>query len=145
MWLRKAIEDTKAAAEMRAATFGAVWNVRRNDDDGFDYTVYGTDPDEAVADTWRVDAATCIADSDPRSIIARCEAELAILDEHASDGDGQWPQCVRCADTHPDRCECGVLDGQHWRTAQDYPCRTVRLVASGYRHWEGFDLSWLPA
>ena len=82
--------------------------------------------------------------NDPQDTIARCEEELAILDEHASDGDAAWPECVRCADTHPDRCECGVLDGQHWRTAEDYPCKTVRLLAGGYRRRPGYREEWKP-
>lgn len=67
---------------------------------------------------------------------ARCEAELAILDEHAPqrgydqpDGD-LTPICVRCAD---DRMY-----------GYAYPCRTVRLLLSGYRHWPGYQAEWAP-
>jgi hypothetical protein len=130
-WLRKAITDTKVAAERQAVTFGAGWDVRRNDDDGFDYTVHGTDPDEAVADTWRVDAATWIADNDPRSVIARCEAELAILEEHGIDdtfGDGDF-----CCSS------CGDVPQVPW------PCKTVRLLAAGYKYRPGWaEAGWAP-
>lgn len=80
--------------------------------------------------------------SDPRDTIARCEAELAILEEHASDGDGRWPQCVRCADTHPARCKCGRPAGEHWRGAYSYPCVTVRLLGSAYKHQPGYREEW---
>jgi hypothetical protein len=81
-----------------------------------------------------------IAANDPQDTIARCEAELAILDEHASDGDRIDPECVGCAARHPASCECGwqSAGGQHWRTAAPYPCRTVRLLASGYKHRPGY-------
>ena len=80
--------------------------------------------------------------NDPRDTIARCEAELAILEEHASEGDGRWPECVRCADTHPARCECGRLAGEHWRGAYSYPCATVRLLGSAYKHQPGYREEW---
>lgn len=79
-----------------------------------------------------------------RERVAHLEAMLAILDEHASDGDERWPQCVRCADLHPERCECGVLDGRHWRTAEDYPCRTVRFLLMAYRFRLGYREEWAP-
>ena len=80
--------------------------------------------------------------NDPRDTIARCETELAILDEHASDGDTIDPECVRCAGNHPYLCECGAGDGRHWRTAQPYPCRTVRLLLRGYQFRPGFREEW---
>ena len=65
-----------------------------------------------------------IAANDPRSVIARCEAELAILDEHRAEA-GCFPDelcCVTCGDFPQ------VL----------FPCRTVRLLAGGYKHRPGF-------
>jgi Family of unknown function (DUF6221) len=87
-----------------------------------------------------------IAANDPRDTSARCEAELAILDEHASDGDARWPECIRCADTHPANCDCGweAGGGEHRRAAHAYPCRTVRLLASSYRHRDGYKEEWKP-
>lgn len=84
--------------------------------------------------------------NEPRAVIAWCEAELAILDEHASDGDEREPQCVRCADTHPGHCECGwqSLGGEHSRAARPYPCLTVRLIGYGYRHRPGYLEEWKP-
>jgi uncharacterized protein DUF6221 len=53
-----------------------------------------------------------MAANDPRDTIARCEAELAILDEHAL------------------TCPGGG------------PCRTVRILAYGYRYWPGYGEHW---
>jgi hypothetical protein len=66
--------------------------------------------------------------NDPQDTIARCEAELAILDEHRA-GRGIDPGelcCVTCGDFPQ------VL----------FPCRTVRLLASGYRHRPGYEEAW---
>jgi hypothetical protein len=78
--------------------------------------------------------AAHIAANDPRDTIARCEAELAILDEHEPrvgydqpEGD-LTPICVRCAD---DRMY-----------GYAYPCRTVRLLLSGYRFCPGWREGW---
>lgn len=60
---------------------------------------------------------------DPRDTIARCDAELAILADHASNDHETYPECVHCA-------------------VQCFPCRTVRLVGEGYRHWDGYREEW---
>ena len=83
--------------------------------------------------------------NDPRDTIARCETELAILAEHSSDGDDRWPACARCTSTHPARCECGKLDGEHWRAACAWPCATARLLGSAYKHQPGYREEWAPA
>lgn len=86
------------------------------------------------------DQATLIAANDPQDTIARCEAELAILDEHRPTdylcyGDRL---CRRCqwGDDEPERDELhhGVV----------YPCRTVRLLGSGYRARPGYREEWKP-
>ena len=59
--------------------------------------------------------------NDPGDTIARCEAELAILDEHG--------------DEH--MCFENSHDGNTW-SWYDGDCRVVRLLASGYRHRPGF-------
>lgn len=65
--------------------------------------------------------------NDPRDTIARCDAELAILDEHGPCGSrGQW--CVQCGDT-----------GQ-----VDFPCDTVLHLASAYRYRPGYREEWKP-
>jgi len=79
------------------------------------------------------DQAALIAANDPQDTIARCEAELAILDEHGPeftdyiDGDGIERGTWECS-----MCEPGG-------TPDNYPCKTVRLLASGYRHRPGYE------
>lgn len=78
------------------------------------------------------------AHPDPRremhDAVADCEAKLAILDEHRpeqgrdeSDGDLTLI-CWVCVD---DRMY-----------GYPYPCKTVRLLAAGYRHREGYAGHW---
>ena len=92
----------------------------------------------------RVFAAACLArpmfGSDLEAIaerVARCEAELAILDEHRGDPsewggrrpDGAWQrQGLVCM-------SCGHDDGH---SGVAWPCRTVRLLAGGYKHRPGY-------
>jgi Family of unknown function (DUF6221) len=67
---------------------------------------------------------------------ARCEAELAILDKHAPRNGYDQPEgdltliCACCAD---DRMY-----------GYAYPCRTVRLLLSGYRFRPGWREEWAP-
>ena len=59
--------------------------------------------------------------NDPQDTIARCEAEVAILDEH-----GGEHMCFEV-----------TRDGNSW----DYyigDCRIIRQVAGGYKHWTGY-------
>ena len=80
-----------------------------------------------------------IAGNDPRDVIARCEAELALLNEHAvirmpyQDArgvPGHFCECATCGFGGPDR---------------SYPCKTVRLLGYGYRHWSGYrESEWKP-
>jgi Family of unknown function (DUF6221) len=76
--------------------------------------------------------------NDPRDTIARCEAELAILDLHKPvwtdfiDSDGQDRTSLDC-----DECDTGG-------SADNWPCRTVRLLGSGYRHRPGYLEEWTP-
>jgi hypothetical protein len=78
--------------------------------------------------------------NDPQDTIARCEAELAILDEHpwqpGWDGTGFGrPICSVCSWTDRD----GDAEGD------PYPCKTVRLIGRGYRHWPGYrEADWKP-
>ena len=71
--------------------------------------------------------------NDPRDVIARCEAELALLDEHGPfDPESDWLRDF-CA-------TCGHLD----RNRVAFPCRTVRLVGHGYRFRPGYSEAWRP-
>jgi hypothetical protein len=175
-WLRQQIEARKAAAE--AASEGPwdvsavtpAWAGFKDDpmspakvtciDDASDHCLFvalrfGQPPEVDEAN------AAHVAANDPQDTIARCEAELAILDEHACVPDYPpesiaehrargWPEdrlkamaemvyCDRCHtpvdDAREDESQClGVI----------YPCRTVRLLASGYRHRPGYREEWAP-
>ena len=99
--------------------------------------------------------------NDPQDTIARCEAELAILDEH-----GPLPDCsaemiakyraagfpeaqiaameamVSCA-----RCHVPVDDSREDEEQcrpVEYPCKTVRLLGYGYRFRPGYREEWKP-
>ena len=90
---------------------------------------------DAPQDTW--DGVHPMGDSsltrlmeanDPQDTIARCEAELAILDEH-----GGEHMCFE--NTH---------DGNTWNWYIG-DCRVMRHVASGYKHWPGYrEEDWKP-
>ena len=90
--------------------------------------------------------------NDPQDTIARCEAELAILDEHAltwPDGEPEYENLdepvtdsrggihyvpVKGDPVSPYTCKiCGYDNGG--------PCRTVRLLAGGYKHRPGFPVA----
>lgn len=66
---------------------------------------------------------------DPRTVVARCEAELAILDEHWHAANGWGRPINRCR-----TCTKEV----------SYPCRTIRLIGSGYRFRPGYREEWKP-
>ncbi len=86
--------------------------------------------------------------NDPQDTIARCEAELAILDEHrlvlADRGDSHTahPE-YRIARDNPTAEQVAMANDMQWdkdcrACRRRYPCRTVRLLAGGYRHRLGF-------
>ena len=64
---------------------------------------------------------------DPRDAVADCEAKLAILDEHGPN-DTFGPDDICCS-------ACGDVP------QVPFPCQTVRLLASGYRHRPGFPVA----
>lgn len=76
--------------------------------------------------------------NDPRDVIARCEFELALLDEHAvirmpcTDArgvPGHFCECATCGFGGPER---------------SYPCKTVRLLGRAYRFRDGYRQEWKP-
>lgn len=72
--------------------------------------------------------------------IARADAELAILDEHYGvqailEGIAQQA-CRRCSDRIPD--DMRLPGGDLWHAVEPSPCKTIRLLASGYRHRPGY-------
>jgi hypothetical protein len=81
--------------------------------------------------------------NDPQDTIARCEAELAILDLH------RW---IDWDDEHYSGTGCITCDyqsrGHVDRSAPRGPtsCLTVRHLASGYKYWPGYrEEDWKPA
>lgn len=176
-WLKAAIEARLEAAK-RADT-GEPWESCKHYDALFlvDLKPSAGPVEAGAARDARLDIAGCmqweaprflwalhehadhIAANDPQDTIARCEAELAILDEH-----GPLPDCtpemiakyrtagfpeahiaameamVYCA-----RCHVpvdGACEDEDQCAPVDYPCKTVTLLASGYRHRPGWAAHW---
>ena len=78
----------------------------------------------------------------PQDTLARCETELAILDEHRLSLGLRHPltdsRVAICA-----ACRVPEMLRGEWRGVETlYPCKTVRLLASGYRHREGWAEHW---
>ena len=138
-WLRQRIRERLFLAT-HAVELGsfAEWEERSS---GVLVTGDGTD-----SDPWRGTWVTgdssvtrLMEANDPRDTIARCEAELALLNEHAvirmpyQDArgvPGHFCECATCGFGGPDR---------------SYPCKTVRLLGYGYRHWSGYrESEWKP-
>lgn len=132
-WLRSQIGERRALAE---AAGGKEWRTGCSGEhgpmshypgceqvEGDDITVYAEGGHNA-------DQAAHIAANDPQDTIARCEAELAILDE--------CEKAVRIARTYKDGD--GILalaEARTWLAA-------TSLIASGYQHRPGFRQDWLP-
>ena len=73
-----------------------------------------------------------IAGNDPRSVIARCEAELAILDACSPDSSMEAA------------LEIGDISTEQYVTEVAAGARIVRLLASGYKHRRGYREEWKP-
>lgn len=100
----------------------------------------GYDADQVIVS--RADAIHIVR-HDPRSVLARVEAERALVVAHSQTGPGSldgppWgrgPVCLACAET--------IEDGGD--RAGEFPCRTLRLLAYGHRHdHPGYDPAWAP-
>jgi hypothetical protein len=138
-WLRQRIRERLFLAT-RTVELGsfAEWEERSS---GVLVTGDGTD-----SDPWRGTWVTgdssvtrLMEANDPRDTIARCEFELALLDEHAvirmphQDArgvPGHFCECATCGFGGPDR---------------SYPCKTVRLLGYAYRFRDGYrEAEWKP-
>ncbi len=143
-WLRSQILARKTAAEdLDGAAWGVLDYVSERSDGGGDERVMLFDVAEDAelfsitigATAANEDHLRHIALNDPQDTIARCEAELALLADHSDfdfpanddDGPGGYSWTARC-----DGC------------GQPTPCRTVRLLASGYRRRPGWLPEWTP-
>jgi Family of unknown function (DUF6221) len=93
--------------------------------------------------------------NDPQDTIARCEAELAILGEHYILTDGDRNPAYEAFSLYPCGPKGGARDrGSGCVTCHYYSqgavksygiCRTVRLLASGYRYRPGYrEEDWGP-
>lgn len=135
-WLRQQIGVKLAAARGLACTGTGQWGVTCNGD--YDYTIADASDvlpkANAVADCWGEAVAYFIADNDPQGVIARCEAELAILDFRAlaetiagAADDGQTGER---SEAQQAKRRLAVLD------------IAVGHLASVYRHREGYAEHW---
>ena len=85
-----------------------------------------------------------IAASDPQDTIARCEAELAILDEHyilfKGSSDEKWEEFSVVSIGGADKDHgCVTCHYYGMGGVKGYGiCRTVRLLAAGYKHHPGY-------
>lgn len=124
-WLREQITAKLTAARGLAAEGTGHWDAAENGD--FDWTVHDVSEvlpkSNPVADCWGEAVAHFIADCDPQDVIARCEAELAILDLYEKQ-DGLAG-------------ENAMEEDRVWVLAP-----VAGLLASGYRHREGYAEHW---
>src|SRR5690606_1225248 len=80
---------------------------------------------------WEQAAGDHLGLQQPRDTIARCEADLAMLDLHQP---REYGECVACRDRAQARGSC---------RRGDCRCYTVQLLARGRRLRPGFKPSWL--
>jgi hypothetical protein len=132
VWLWAAILARKAAAEAASGKEWATpttWTVITRDGNDEHLVRWVAHTEDCGYDP-RPDAANMVL-NDPRDTVARCEAELAILDEAE--------KAFRVARTYKDGD--GVLALACARTWLD----AVRLLAGGYKHREGYrEEDWKP-
>ena len=126
-WLREQVEARKRAASPKVIR--SRWHV-----DAFCWAA-GTGILDANQESVAVAKGGYVADhiaaNDPEFVIAQCEADLAILDDHA-----KLEGSIRCRRCDPD----SDMDS----SVAYYPCRTVRLLGYGYRFRSGYRPEWAP-
>lgn len=128
-WLRPLVEARKATAEAAAARSTADWH--RNADD-YRNDVCDSNGDVVVYDegTPTEEESAHIAANDPRDVIAQCEADLLTLDEHKHYLANAPDSADNVADFGCGTCHVHPHDGG---TCGEGWCRTIRLLAWGYR------------
>lgn len=86
-----------------------------------------------------------VALHDPRSVLALVEAHRQLLAIHQPDGDAANPECQSCAYTFASKTGRG---SEEWEDIEllyeDWPCPTVRALASAYRNSPGWQSDWGP-
>jgi hypothetical protein len=125
-WLRAQVEARMATAKL-AAREGGAWT--QADPERYPASIESLGGtvvyDELAPDEYQ---AAHIAMNDPQDTIARCEAELAILDEHGGEH----------------MCFENTRDGNSWAWYEG-DCRMIRQIAGGYRHKPGYrEEDWKP-
>lgn len=144
-WLRATIESDLAAAR---AIAGRAWRV---DDESCGWFFVSQGEGDPLAKscgccsvgTLTREQAEHIMLQQPRDTIARCEAELAILDLHKPKAGFEY--ISRMKEEPRDVCEICCFESD-WGAAygREYPCDTIRLLAHGYRHRPGWQEGWAP-
>ncbi len=124
-WLRQRIQARLALARGTIELGNAdVWHELSSG-----VLVTGDDDENHWHGTWAMGDSTLtrlMEANDPRDTIARCEAELAILDDHSND---HW--CFAPGTAHYD-----------WFLGGD--CQVIRLLGSAYKHQPGYREEWAP-
>ena len=151
-WLRAQITARLDVA--RKATPGP-WEFEHDDEV---FTVHNGEHGDLVGSTvaftrhWASVNGDHIALNDPQDTIARCEAELAILDEHLILRRGEMPEGYEefsvCYPPGIPGLNCGCVTCHykgHGGVNEYGICRTVKFLASGYRHADGYrEEDWKP-
>jgi hypothetical protein len=150
-WLRAQIAARMVAA--RKATPGP-WEFESDDEV---FTVHDGERGDLVGQTvaftrhWADANGGHIAANDPQDAVARCEAELAILDEHYilrnGDMNEAYEQFSIISPPFPPRdCGCVTCHYASQGGVNGYGiCRTVKFLASAYRHRPGYrEEDWKP-
>jgi Family of unknown function (DUF6221) len=81
---------------------------------------------------------------DPASVLARIEAERAILDGHAQVA-GEWRYRGRPAANPDDPRGCQICHEHDGIIISAGVCHTVKLLAWGWRYRHGYRKEWAPS
>ena len=153
-WLRAAILERKAMALAAGDDDAArAWT---GSDHGYEDggEVHDGHDEQVVYDEGSPNTAQAlhIALNDPQDTIARCEAELAILDEHyilyRGDTNELYEEFSVCYPPGIPGLNCGCVTCHyigHGGVNEYGICRTVKFLASGYQHPPGYrEEDWKP-
>ncbi len=135
-WLTATLDEVAAEAQVRERFHPSPWRrdpeVQTTMESG--RWVVDTN-DEGIAVCNGDVSARALLDVDPAAVLASVEVDRAILAEHPAVGPPN--ACDRCVDWEG-------IDGDGVPGLVTYPCRTVLLVASRYRHRPGWREKWKP-
>jgi hypothetical protein len=145
-WLREQVEARKRVAGVKAVQ--GRWRT-----DGEEWTA-GTGIIDEQGRGVAVAVGGYVADhvvmNQPGDVLARCEAELGILEAHyilhKDDRDESYEQF--CIMPYSGRFDYGCVTC-HYRSmgavgGKGY-CFTIRMLGSAYRTWPGYRMEWLPS